>query len=37
VRLADVVRRMRCTKCGKRKCTARTVRQQKPRGLRDAR
>jgi hypothetical protein len=36
-RLKDVVRRMRCTKCGERKCTARTVREQKPRGLRDAR
>jgi hypothetical protein len=32
--LADVVKRMRCSKCDGKKCTARTVPQQKPRGER---
>jgi hypothetical protein len=36
-RLNDVVKRMRCSKCNQKKCTARTVYQQKPRGLRDDR
>jgi hypothetical protein len=36
-KLDDVVREMRCTKCRSRKCTARTMREQKPRGLRDPR
>jgi hypothetical protein len=31
-KLADVVKRMRCTKCSARKCTARTVRDTAPRG-----
>ena len=30
--LDDVVKRMRCTKCGKRKCTARTIKDTAPRG-----
>jgi hypothetical protein len=34
-RLVDVVKRMRCSQCNQKKCTARTVCQQKPRGLRD--
>jgi len=36
-RLDDVVRRLRCTKCHQKNCTARTVPQQKPRGWRDER
>ena len=32
VKLADVVKRMRCTKCGKRTCTARATREIAPRG-----
>jgi hypothetical protein len=36
-RLDDVVKRMRCSKCNERKCTARTVPLQKPRGLKDGR
>jgi hypothetical protein len=36
-RLKDVVRRLRCSKCNQKKCTARTVGLSKPRGLRDAR
>jgi hypothetical protein len=36
-RRADVVKRMRCSKCNQKKCTAWTVYQQKPRGLRDNR
>jgi hypothetical protein len=36
-KLEDVVRRLRCTKCRDKKCTARVVRQQKPRGLPDER
>jgi len=31
-KLADIVKRLRCTKCSKRKCTARTVRETVPRG-----
>jgi hypothetical protein len=31
-RLDDVVRRLRCTKCNAKKCTARTVRDTVPRG-----
>jgi hypothetical protein len=31
----DVVKRMRCSKCNQKKCIARTVYQQKPRGLQD--
>jgi hypothetical protein len=30
--LADVVRRMRCSKCGKKSCKARAVEEIKPRG-----
>lgn len=30
--LTDVVKRMRCSKCQQKKCTARTVEEQKPRG-----
>jgi hypothetical protein len=36
-KLADVVRRLRCSKCGERKCKARTYEMIKPRGLRDER
>lgn len=36
-RLADVVKRLRCSKCNQRKCKARALPQQKPRGLRDSR
>jgi hypothetical protein len=36
-RLADVVKRMRCSKCNGKKCTARVVEQQKPRDIRDER
>jgi hypothetical protein len=36
-RLADIVKRMRCSKCNRKKCTARAVEQQKPRALRDDR
>jgi hypothetical protein len=32
-----VVRRLRCSKCHQKNCTARTVPQQKPRSWRDAR
>ena len=31
-RLEDVARRMRCSKCGKKKCTLRAVAPRKPRG-----
>jgi len=31
-KLADVEKRLRCSKCGKRHCTARAVPAQKPRG-----
>ena len=31
-RLDDVVKRLRCTKCNAKKCTARTVRDAAPRG-----
>jgi hypothetical protein len=31
-RLEDVAKRLRCSKCGKKKCTARAVPAQKPRG-----
>jgi hypothetical protein len=31
-RLADVVKRMRCTKCRERQCTARAMRETAPRG-----
>lgn len=30
--LADVVKRMRCIKCGERKCSARATRETAPRG-----
>jgi hypothetical protein len=33
--LAKVVKRLRCSKCNQRKCTARTVEPTKPRGYRD--
>jgi DNA-directed RNA polymerase subunit RPC12/RpoP len=36
-RLDDVMKRMRCSKCGKRECVARVIELQKPRKLRDAR
>lgn len=36
-RLADIVRRMRCTKCRRKRCSARAVSLLKPRGLRDGR
>lgn len=36
-KLHDVVRRLRCTKCHQKNCTARTVPQQKPRGWRSDR
>lgn len=36
-KLADVVRRLRCSKCNRKKCAARTVELAKPRGLRDPR
>ena len=36
-RLEDVVRRLRCSKCGKKQCTARVVEPVKPRGYRDQR
>lgn len=35
--IAQVVKRLRCSKCGKKKCSATTVSLTKPRGLRDAR
>ncbi len=35
--LADVVKRLRCSKCNEKKCTARTVREPRPRKLRDER
>jgi len=31
-RLADVIRRLRCSKCNRKKCTARTVALTTPRG-----
>jgi len=31
-KLTDVVKRLRCSKCSERKCTARTVRDTVPRG-----
>ena len=31
-RLEDVVRRLRCSKCGEKRCTARTVPMTAPRG-----
>jgi hypothetical protein len=31
-KLADVVKRLRCSKCHQKKCTARTVADMKPRG-----
>jgi hypothetical protein len=31
-KLVDVVKRLRCTKCHAKKCTARTVRELAPRG-----
>jgi RNase P subunit RPR2 len=31
-KLADVVKRMRCTKCDKKLCTAKTMRETAPRG-----
>jgi hypothetical protein len=36
-KLEDVVRRLRCSKCNQKKCSARTVEPTKPRGLRDER
>jgi hypothetical protein len=36
-RLEDVVRRLRCSKCGKKQCTARVVEPVEPRGYRDQR
>jgi hypothetical protein len=36
-RLGDVVRRLRCSKCNQKTCSARTVALTKPRGIRDAR
>jgi len=36
-RLEGVVRRLRCSKCGKKQCTARVVEPVKPRGYRDLR
>jgi hypothetical protein len=36
-RLADVAKRMRCSKCGKKKCALRAVPPRKPRGYKDAR
>jgi hypothetical protein len=36
-RLDDVVKRLRCSKCNLRRCKARALPQQKPRGLRDQR
>jgi hypothetical protein len=36
-KLADIVKRLRCTKCQQRLCTARTVALEKPRGLREER
>jgi hypothetical protein len=33
-KLIDVVQRLRCSKCGKKQCTARTVEEPKPRGYR---
>jgi len=35
--LADVAKRLRCSKCGKLNCSVRAVALSKPRGLRDAR
>jgi DNA-directed RNA polymerase subunit RPC12/RpoP len=32
MKLDDVARRLRCSKCGKRECAARAVPTQKPRG-----
>jgi len=37
VKLDDLVRRLRCSKCNAKKCTARCADISKPRGLRDAR
>lgn len=31
-KLSDVVKRMRCSKCGQRKCTPRAMREVAPRG-----
>jgi len=31
-RLDDVVKRMKCSKCGKKKCTATIIEETKPRG-----
>lgn len=31
-KLIDVVKRMRCTKCGKRECSVRAMRETAPRG-----
>jgi hypothetical protein len=36
-KLADVVRRLRCSRCHQKQCSARTVALNKPRGTRDAR
>lgn len=36
-RLADVAKRMRCSKCDQRRCKARALSQPKPRGLGDRR
>lgn len=33
--LADVVRRLRCSKCDQKKCTARAIELIKPRGYRE--
>jgi hypothetical protein len=35
VNLADVVRRMRCSKCNQKKCTARAMRETAPRGYKN--
>jgi hypothetical protein len=35
--IAEVAKRLRCSKCGEKKCSAKAVTQSKPRGLRDAR
>ncbi len=36
-RLADVAKRMRCSKCGAKRCTLRAVPLRKPRGYKDPR
>ena len=35
--IAEVAKRLRCSKCGQKKCTANAMPLTKPRGLKDAR